>query len=310
MTPQHRAVIMASFVVLAWATVATAFKIALSGMSTVLLLLIASIVTLIISFIEVIRGGKLKTVFVSLRDKRGVALSMLMGLLNPFLYYLILFKAYSLLPAQIAQPINFSWQIILILLLAIVMKERLKTITMLGVTVSFVGVILLSTNNSASVDGVLSVTGIVLTIISTFIWASYWILSLKSKDGPVVGLFKNFFFGTLYLLIFIAISPESLSFNGVSILSGNVPELKYVIAAVYTGCFEMGITFILWGKALKLATNKAILTQITYLAPVISLFIIHFILEEKIGLFTVIGLSLIITGLLISSIRRSSQISG
>ena len=307
MSLQSRAVIMASFVVLAWSTVATAFKIALSGMSTVLLLLIASLVTLIISFIGVVRGGEWKTVSASLKDVREVAFSMLMGLLNPFLYYLILFKAYSLLPAQIAQPINFSWQIILILLLAIVMKERLKAITMLGVTVSFAGVILLSTNNSASIDGVLSIAGIVLTIVSTFIWASYWILSLKSKDGPVAGLFKNFFFGTLYLLIFVAISPASLSFNGNSILSGNLPALKPLIAAVYTGCFEMGITFILWGKALKLATNKAILTQITYLAPVISLFLIHFILKEDIGLFTVIGLSLIIAGLLISSMRRSLQ---
>ena len=295
---------MALFVVLAWSTVATAFKIALSGMSTVLLLLIASFVTLLISFIGVIIKGEWEIVSASLKDIREVTFSMLMGLLNPFVYYLILFKAYSLLPAQIAQPINFSWQIILILLLAVVMKERLRAITMLGVTVSFVGVVLLSTNNSASADGILSLTGIILTIISTFIWASYWILSLKSKDGPVVGLFKNFFFGTLYLLLFVIISPESLSFNGISILSGNLPELKPLIAAVYTGCFEMGITFILWGRALKLATNKAILTQITYLAPVISLFIIHFVLGEKIGLFTVLGLSLIIAGLLINSIWK------
>ena len=302
-SPQYKAVLMASFVVLAWATVATAFKIALSGMSTALLLLIASITTLIISFIEVVRCGLLKTVLISMKDKRRLFLNMSMGLLNPFLYYLILFKAYSLLPAQIAQPINFSWQIVLILLLAVVMKERLKIGVMAGVVVSFAGVLILSTNSSASVDGVLSVTGIILTIISTFMWASYWVLNLKSRDGSTVSLFKNFFFGTIYLLIFVAIYPESLSFNGVTILSGNFPELKPLMAAVYTGCFEMGITFILWGRALQLSTNKAVLTQLTYLAPVISLFVIHFVLGETISRYTVLGLSLIIIGLLISTLR-------
>jgi Predicted permeases len=302
-SPQHKAVLMASFVVLAWATVATAFKIALSGMSTALLLLIASVTTLLIAFFEVVRCGMIKNVLASMKDKRGLLLNMSMGLLNPFLYYLILFKAYSLLPAQIAQPINFSWQIVLILLLAVVMKERLRIGVMIGVAVSFGGVLILSTNNSASTDGILSVTGIILTIISTFIWASYWVFNLKSKEGSTVSLFKNFFFGTVYLLIFVVIYPESLSFNGVSILSGNFPDLKPLLAAIYTGCFEMGITFILWGKALQFSTNRAILTQLTYLAPVISLFIIYFVLGETISLYTVIGLSLIIVGLLISTLR-------
>jgi len=174
---------------------------------------------------------------------------------------------------------------------------------MAGVVVSFVGVLILSTNSSASADGVLSVTGIILTIISTFMWASYWVLNLKSRDGSTVSLFKNFFFGTIYLLIFVAIYPESLSFNGVTILSGNFPELKPLMAAVYTGCFEMGITFILWGRALQLSTNRAVLTQLTYLAPVISLFVIHFVLGETISRYTVLGLSLIIIGLLISTLR-------
>ena len=36
-----------------------------------------------------------------------------MGLLNPVAYYLILFKAYTILPAQVAQPLNMIWPIVL-----------------------------------------------------------------------------------------------------------------------------------------------------------------------------------------------------
>ena len=309
MSSQGRAILMASFVVLAWATVATAFKIALSGMSVPLLLFIATVVTLIISSLVLLRRRELSLALGSMRDPRRLGFSMLMGFLNPFIYYLILFKGYSLLPAQIAQPINFSWQIILIILMAIVFRERLRAITMVGVIVSFVGVILISLNNSASVDGALSAFGIALVAVSTFIWASYWVLNLKSKDEPVVGLFKNFLFGTVYMFIFIALFPETLSFEGRSILSGDTPDIKPLMAALYTGCFEMGITFILWGKALKLATNRTLLTQITYLAPVFSLFVIHFVLGESIGVYTIVGLFLIIFGLLIGNFRRSSHLS-
>ena len=300
---------MASFVVLAWATVATAFKIALSGMSVALLLFIATVITLVISFFEVVRRRELATAINSMRNAKSIAFSALMGFLNPFIYYLILFKGYSLLPAQIAQPINFSWQIILIILMAVTFRERLRAVTMLGVIISFTGVVLISLNDSASVDGTLSAVGIFLMIISTFIWASYWVLSLKSKDGTVVGLFKNFLFGTIYLLLFILLFPDSLSFNGSSILSGTLPEFKSLMAAIYTGCFEMGITFLLWGQALKLATNRTVLTQLTYLAPVLSLIAIHFVLGESIGVYTIVGLLLIISGLLIGNLRRSSQVS-
>jgi drug/metabolite transporter (DMT)-like permease len=39
--------------------------------------------------------------------------SAITGALNPFGYYLILFKAYSLLPAQLAQPLNMIWPVTL-----------------------------------------------------------------------------------------------------------------------------------------------------------------------------------------------------
>ena len=37
----------------------------------------------------------------------------ILGLVNPFLYYLVLFKAYDLLPAQEAQAINYTWALML-----------------------------------------------------------------------------------------------------------------------------------------------------------------------------------------------------
>lgn len=287
--------IMGGFVVLFWGTAATAFKIALSGLDYVLLLLIASFTALVISAVEMAITGKYGKVLAIFKDNRTVLKYAAQGVLNPFLYYLVLFKAYSLLPAQIAQPLNYSWQIVLLLMIAVVFKQKLKPIQLIGVLVSFSGILMLSFNHGASPVGTLSITGIVLALGSAFIWATYWISKINSKEDSSVSLFINFLFGTFYLiLISLFISFET-------------PHLKPFLAGVYVGCFEMGFTFILWGKALNLATNKVALAQLTYLAPVLSLFLIHFVLKEEIGMLTIVGLLFILSGILIANLKRKEH---
>ncbi|HNW49081.1 MAG TPA: DMT family transporter [Bacteroidales bacterium] len=297
MKNQSKALIMGGFVVFFWATVATAFKIALNEISNLQLLLIASSTALIVCFIELIRTKKLNLLGESLLSKSTIFRGAWQGLMNPFIYYLILFKGYSLLPAQIAQPLNFSWQIVLMILMAIFLKQKMHFNQVAGVLVSFSGIIILSLNNSADISGKLSVFGLGLIIASTIIWATYWLLKINEKQDSVIELFVSFLFGTIYLVVVSLFTPMEF------------PPLKPLLAGIYAGMFEMGITFILWSKALKLATNRVTLTQLIYLSPLLSLLLIHFILGEKIGVLTVIGLFLIIGGILISNLKQKSTIA-
>jgi len=283
--------ILGSFVVLFWATVATAFKIALAEIGYVQLLLIASITAAIVCFLELVRTKKVYLLKGFFKGKKGLLKGALQGFLNPFFYYLVLFKAYSLLPAQIAQPLNYSWQVVLILMMAIFYKQKLRLVQIFGVLVSFTGILLLSSNSSADTSGSLSLLGILLALGSAFIWATYWISKLNNKVYSVVELFVNFLFGSIYLIIISFFVPTDW------------PSIKALMAGVYVGCFEMGITFILWAKALELASNRVSLAQITYLSPLLSLILIHFVLGEEIGYLTIFGLLFVIGGILISNVR-------
>ena len=49
--------------------------------------------------------------------------------------------AYSLLPAQVAQPLNFIWPITLVLLSIPILKQKLKLKSLFALMLSFVGVI-------------------------------------------------------------------------------------------------------------------------------------------------------------------------
>jgi len=294
MSRQQRALFMGSVVVLFWATVATAFKIALSQMGYIQLLLISSITSLLVCSIELVRTGKMRemTSLFTVSRHKMLYLLMFQALLTPFLYYLVLFKAYSMLPAQIAQPLNYSWQVVLILMMAVLYKQKLKFRQITGVLLCFVGVIVLSLNGKADTSGTLSIVGIFLAVGSSLIWSTYWISKLKNGLDPVVELFVNFLFGSIYLIILSLFVPMEW------------PCSKGLFAGIYIGCFEMGFTFILWAKALKMAENKMVLTQITYLSPLLSLIFIHYILGENITNLTFVGLLLVIGGIYISNINN------
>ena len=219
------------------------------------------------------------------------------GFLNPFLYYFILFKVFELLPAQEAQSLNWTWPIVLTLLSAPLLKQKLRRKSMIGVLVSFMGVLVISTGGNPWNLRFTNLVGDTLAVSSSVIWALFWILNLRDKRDPVVKLLMGFIFGTIYS--FIAL--YSLSEVG---LQGNMS----LICTIYIGIFEMGLTFILWLKALEITGDNASVANYAFLTPFISLIFIHYIVGEQILFSSVAGLSLIITGILIGAIGRNMDI--
>ena len=108
---QKRAYICGLASVLLWSTVASAFKITLRYMDYAELLFWASGTSTLALGVLLVAQGKVGQV---LRSRpTDYARSLVLGALNPLLYYLILFKAYQLLPAQEAQALNYTWALTL-----------------------------------------------------------------------------------------------------------------------------------------------------------------------------------------------------
>lgn len=269
-----------------WATAASSFKIALRHLDILQILWISSLTSLLILLGFAIASGRVFTgKTISVRDARDSALR---GLLNPFLYYIVLFNAYNLLPAQIAQPLNFTWPIVLVILSAVFLRQKLKARHLLAMSVSFVGVILISTRGKLIGIEWGNSTGILLATGSSFIWAVYWILNMQSKVAAIPRLFLNFLFASIYSTIALLVFSTPLSIPWQGWLSG-----------IYVGCFEMGFTFFFWMKALELSGNTRKIGNLIYLTPFFSLLCIHLVLGESIYYTTFAGLVLIVTGILV-----------
>lgn len=268
-----------------WSTVATAFKVSLSYMTPESLVLYASTTSLIVLFVVLVIEKKLHLVITHI--KNNSLLILLLGAINPFLYYLVLFKAYDLLPAQEAQSINYTWALMLSLLSVPFLKHKLSIYDIIAGIVCYFGVLIIATKGAPFSLNFSNKEGLILALASTVLWSLYWIFSTKSKADSTVSLFCNFLFSfPMIIIYFIFTQPLEL------------PNLSGLLGAVYVGLFEMGITFLFWLKAMQSTTNTSQIANLIFISPFLSLIFIYFILGEPILLSTIVGLTLIIFGLI------------
>ena len=291
---QSKAYLYASLTVFFWSTVATAFKIALRDLNNIQLLFVANNTSLMIFVVLLIVQGKFSEFKKTSLSELG--LSSLQGLLNPFAYYLIVFKAYSLLPAQVAQPANFIWPIVLMLLSVPFLKQSMKLKSILALLISFTGVLILSSQGDPGSFRIVEPLGIGLALLSSVVWALFWILNIRDRRDNLIKLLLSSFFSSLYITVLSFVTGDLLTVFS-----------RPIGAAIYIGFFELGVTYTLWLKALQLSKSTGRIANFIYLTPFVSLIFIHFILHEKLYYTSVIGLCLIVAGIIVGQIKNRPE---
>ena len=269
-----------------WSTVASAFKLSLRYLDPLHLLLFSSATAFISLGIILALQGQLP----ELRNisKQQFLYSAFLGFLNPFLYYILLFKAYSLLPAQEALSLNYTWPLVLVLLSAPLLKQRLSLGSLAALLISFLGVVVIGTRFDLASLTFSNPFGASLALGSSLFWASFWIFNLKDQRDEVAKLFVSFGFGFIYTLVMLTLT------TGIQL-----PSLSGLGGAIYSGLFEMGLTFVVWLRALRLSSSAARVSNLVYLSPFISLILIQLFVGEKILSSTLVGITLIVAGILI-----------
>jgi drug/metabolite transporter (DMT)-like permease len=157
--------------------------------------------------------------------------------------------------------------------------------------ISFSGAIIIATQGKPFSLDLSQPLGVSLALSSAIFWALFWLLNVRDQREETLKLFMNFLCGFIYTLIYC-------------MFTGNLalPEINGALGSVYIGLFEMGITFVLWLKALKYSENTARVSNLVYLSPFISLMFISVIIGERILASTIAGLVLIITGIILQQV--------
>ncbi len=268
--------------VLLWSTVATAFKFALISHTPAQVLLWSVSVSVVTLWSIVALSKKFRIVIPTLIANWQVL--CLIALINPTIYYLVLFEAYDRLPAQLAQPINYTWAIMLALLSVPVLKQKLTKYDCVGGLLGYFGVLIIASQGQFSWSSQANFLGISLAFFSTVLWAIYWLLNTKLSGDSIVMMALSF---TIALPL---ITCWVVAGDGLFIDPNALGSL------IWIGIFEMGVTFVLWQRALDLTKSVAKVGNLIFLSPFISLVFIWYFLGEAIKLSTVFGLLFIIVG--------------
>lgn len=281
---QRRAYAYAWLTVCCWATVSTAFKFALAELHYAQLLLVCNAVAVLVLGALLAVGGRLGEAW---RLPRAAHLrAMGLGLMNPVGYYLLLFQAYAILPAQVAQPVNYTWAIALSALAVPLLGQRVGLAEAAAAAIAYAGVVLISLGSTDATTGTVRWDGVGVALVSTLVWALYWIANSRSTGDPLLRLFLGFFWAL----------PASVLACGW--LAGfDMPVGRGLLGALWSGVFEMGLSFVFWQRALALSENAARVSNVVFATPFLALLPIALVLGEPIAPSTLPGLCLILGGL-------------
>ena len=208
------------------------------------------------------------------------------GIIGLGIQQLLYLKGYSLLPASTTVILFYLYPLLMILLSALIYKEKTSLKSVLLVLFGFIGVIILiSKGTLITID---LNTGVIITFLASLLWALFSVLIKNKKFDVDIGMFLFNLFGFLFLLL---IAP----FFG---LHFPINTLSW-IGLLYLGVFPTAIAFLLWNKALCLSTTSTC-SNIALLTPPLSMILIVLLLGETLFISQIVGLLFILTSVYFS----------
>ena len=255
--------------------------------------------TLVAGFIGIliflIASGRIRQVFkLSLRD---VLISLGLGVLGFFLYQILTFSALALIPASVNAVLVSNNVVFIVLLAALILKERVRPLSIIGIVLAVCGVVAITFSNGFSLGngtGGISLLGCAFSLLAALSAALYSVIGKKVlvTNDPLIVAALAIFSGAVLLTILTA---STVGFSEI-FLSG----WPTILLMVFLGLTMIGIAYPLWFVCLKRFPASQISIYI-YLTPVFAIILSLIILHERFSWLFWIGGALILGGIIITN---------
>lgn len=272
--------------ILLWSATPAVAKLALGELNNYQLLFYTSVVGVIsLFFINLFRGNlyMLKTY-----SKNDYLKMFGMGFVGIYLYYILLYGSFSLAPAGQVNVVNYLWPIFIIIFSIFLLKEKFNFYTFFAIVLSFLGAILAFTKGNLSAFSNQFATGYFLATLGAICYGLFSVFGKKFEYEKFNSML------VYYLSATILIIPTTIIMSGIVFPK----SLVTIVAILILGGILNSIAFVFWFKALKLGdTHKT--ANLIYVVPFLAMIWTYFLNREPFSLFSIIGLVLIISGILI-----------
>jgi drug/metabolite transporter (DMT)-like permease len=183
----------------------------------------------------------------------------MLGVGGLFGYHALYFLALRLAPPAEAQLINYLWPLLIVLLAALLLHERLRAHHIAGVILGLIGTIVLLGGGANLAMAPQFVPGYCAAFVAAFVWAIYSVLSRRfaavSTDAVAGFCLATAILGTVLHLLF-----EDTAWPG---------NTREWLAIAGLGMGPVGAAFYAWDVGVKHGDIR-VLGAASYAAPVLS----------------------------------------
>jgi len=171
-------------------------------------------------------------------------------------------------------------------------KEKISKQQLVGIIISFAGLILLVSKGNLSSLDIINNKGDVLIISSSLTWAVYSMASKKAtlNYSPVMT--------TLYLFILVAILISPFAINKENIAAAVNLSLGGWSAILFLGILCSGVAYVLWAQALTEMSASRVGAYL-YIEPFVTFFGSWILLDEQITFLMLVSGMIIIGGVVL-----------
>lgn len=278
MTESSKGTIYALLAVAMFATLGTAFKVAvgyLDSYSVVVWMGVFATLTLLL-YLGV--TGQMHTVIGELR-KRPLFFP-LAGMIGLGVQQMLCLRTYELIPANQAVILHYTYPLMMLVLARLLFREQSGWRAVVCVLLGFTGVCVLVVSGRTLGDVRLS-TGVAVALGTAFSFALFCVLIKHARFPITAGMFLFNLFGLVFLLCLLPWYPMRWA-----------PGSTIMALLAYLGVFPTALAFILWNRALRMIpTGRS--SNCALLVPIISLICIAIVLKERITTLQAMGMAIV-----------------
>lgn len=211
------------------------------------------------------------------------------GLSGVFIYLVALQIGYASMPGQQAFVINYLWPAMIILWARVLLKEKPDAGKWCAILLSFTGVVIVAVNGDFSQLTGGNLKGVMACVIAAVSYGFYSVISKKMRYDTEMLLFLAF--ASSMVLCFVLAAGRGVL---------TVPTIFTGTGYLIFGLLTNGIAYLFWLLALENG-NTALISNLAYLTPVVSLGLTHVFLREEITPYSVLGLGIILLGIVLQA---------
>lgn len=273
--------------VLIWSTTAAVVKKLLFDIPNLEALSVSSYLGFLFLLIANIKNGMIRELKKYSAKDFGIISGL--GFIGLFVYSALYYYGLAQLSSQEACILNYLWPIMLVLFSCIILKERLTAMKGAAMLCSFIGIVILSSGNSAAPGGN-AVLGMVSCIVAAACYGLFSVLNKKADYN------QNLSMMIIWLVVGICAMALGLVTETWVLIRGT-----QWIGMLWLGVVIDAAAYLFWALALNGSENTAKIANLAYLTPFLSLVVSAVFLKERLELRAFLALVFIIGGILMQN---------